>query len=397
LPPEILQHYARGEYRNRIALPLRERQRWDSDFEAASEENAKYLDIDARGTIIDRRTGKQPPHYYGIPFPHIDPADRGAGAKVVWNNQVVYWNAGNAYWGAYIVVLNPRGVDRETVQDVYFLYYDGQGPKYTPPENPRNLSIQYMAYVTRPADLNGTAALSWRYRDPDKRDSVWSYVPALRRVRAISPANRSDGFLGSDISQDDGGFFDGKVEDFAWTLVGERDALAFADPVSLAGPMQRQAWKDGGWVIMTDPDLPTVGFRTPGWQGLAWAPTDPVLLKRRVWVVQAVPHDRYYLYGKVELWIDQDSWLGVFNRKYSWSGELLQNYAVTHVRNHPAGSPEAPEWTWNGALSYFCVEAIKFHRATCAGFRPYPNAPYVRRIPLDPKMFEPTALVRFGK
>jgi hypothetical protein len=46
---------------------------------------------------------------------------------------------------------------------------------------------------------------------PGKRDSSWSYVPALRRVRAVSPANRSDGFLGSDVSQDDGRFFDGKT------------------------------------------------------------------------------------------------------------------------------------------------------------------------------------------
>ena len=72
-----------------------------------------------------------------------------------------------------------------------------------------------------PADVNGTAALTWRYRDPDKRDSSWTYVPALRRVRAVSPANRSDGFLGSDMSQDDGTFFEGKPEDFTWKLVGE--------------------------------------------------------------------------------------------------------------------------------------------------------------------------------
>ena len=31
---------------------------------------------------------------------------------------------------------------------------------------------------------------------------------------SVSPANRSDGFLGSDMSQDDGPFFDGKPEDF---------------------------------------------------------------------------------------------------------------------------------------------------------------------------------------
>ena len=50
------------------------------------------------------------------------------------------------------------------------------------------------------------------------------------RVRAVSPANRSDGFLGSDMSQDDGPFFDGKPEDFEWKLVGKRDGLRIVDP-----------------------------------------------------------------------------------------------------------------------------------------------------------------------
>ena len=75
--------------------------------------------------------------------------------------------------------------------------------------------------VTGPADLQGTVALTHRFRDPGKRDQVWTYVPALRRVRAVSPSNRSDGFLGSDMSQDDGSYFDGKPEDFEWKLVGE--------------------------------------------------------------------------------------------------------------------------------------------------------------------------------
>ncbi len=52
-----------------------------------------------------------------------------------------------------------------------------------------------------------------------------AFVPALRRVRQVSPANRSDGFLGSDMSQDDGPFFDGKPEDFEWKLVGDRQGL----------------------------------------------------------------------------------------------------------------------------------------------------------------------------
>lgn len=399
LPPEILRHYERSEYRNKIVPSPKERHHWDPDFEAASVENTKYLEVDERGTIIDKRTGKQPPHLYGIPFPQIDPNDPKAGTKVAWNNQINWRNSGNSSYNSYLAVLNPKDLDRETLQDVAFLFYDGQGPRLTPKENPLNLGMQFMSVATSPVDLEGTAAVAWRYRDPDKRDSVWAYVPALRRVRAVSPANRSDGSYGSDISQDDGGFFDGKIEDFTWKLVGQREALAIADPASLleGGLPEPRAWK-GGWIMLTeDWQPPTVGYRTPGWTGLAWAPTDPVLVKRKVWVVEAAPHDRYYLYGKIELWIDQESWGGVYNRKYAWNGDLLQNYAVTMVRYHLAGPPGAQEWLWFSSLAYFCVEAVKFNRASCAGPRVQTGTPSVRRIPLDPAMFDPGSLTRFGK
>lgn len=398
LPPEILRHYERGEYRNKIAPAPTERYHWDPDFEATSVENAKYLDVDERGGIVDKRTGKQPGFLYGIPFPHVDPTDPKAGTKIVWNNQINWRNSGNSSYSSYIAILNPKSLDRETIQDVTFLFYDGQGPRLTPKENPMNLSEQLLSVASSPADLNGTAALAWRYRDSDKRDSLWAYVPALRRVRAVSPANRSDGTYGSDISQDDGGFFDGKVEDFTWKFVGQREALAFADPATLPTDMpQPVPYKDGGWLMVPEPESPTVGYRTPGWTGLAWAPTDPVFIKRKVWVIEAEPHDKYYLYGKIELWIDQEMWGGVYNRKYSWNGELLQNYAVTLERNHLAGPPGAQEWLWYGPSAYFCVEALKFNRASCAGPRLHVGTASVRRLPINPKMFESTSLTRFGK
>ena len=49
-----------------------------------------------------------------------------------------------------------------------------------------------------------------------------------------------------------------------------------------------------------------------------------------------MPHDRYYLYGKLELWIDAESWIGAWNRKFSWKGELLNTYQVYGYLNHPA-------------------------------------------------------------
>ena len=98
--------------------------------------------------------------------------------------------------------------------------------------------------------MNGIISLSWRYRGADQRDSIWSYVPALRRVRQVSPANRSDGFLGSDLTQDDGAYFDGKVQDFTWKLVGEQDLLVLFDRPSFEEPAKLERLPGGGWRML---------------------------------------------------------------------------------------------------------------------------------------------------
>ncbi|MFI5394099.1 MAG: outer membrane lipoprotein-sorting protein [Candidatus Binatia bacterium] len=398
LPPEILKHYEKGGYNNRIGAAPADFQHWDDSFEQATKENAKNLDVNDQGSIIDKQTGKMPPYLYGIPFPNIDPNDPGAGVKVVWNEFANYWNVGNGHYYTTIVMISPTAREREIVEDTSMIYYDDQAPKYRPAANPLNLSMQMLAAAVKPTDLNGTATLVWRFRDADKRDAVWAFVPALRRVRAVTPANRSDGFLGSDVSQDDGHFFDGKPEDFTWKLVGLREGLRFADPTTMNGYLPFGPPKEGGFSIVVEPELPALGFRVPGWKGLAWAPVDPILIKRKMWVVEGVPKDKYYLYGKLELWADNESWIGAWNRKYSWDGELLATYQISTTRNNPAGPPEAREWVWNGSLAYQCVESLKQNRVSCAGSgRPFPGAPMARRVPLNPQMFDSQALQRYGK
>ena len=53
-------------------------------------------------------------------------------------------------------------------------------------------------------------------------------------------------------------------------------------------------------------------------------------------MIEAIPRDKYYLYGKLELWIDAETWDGAWNRKFSWQGELVHVYQ-THGARQPAG------------------------------------------------------------
>ncbi len=72
-----------------------------------------------------------------------------------------------------------------------------------------------------PADVKGTAFLSWDYDDPAKEDDKWLYLPALRKVRRISGASRNEYFMGSDFTYDDMG--DRNVDEDTHTLLGEED------------------------------------------------------------------------------------------------------------------------------------------------------------------------------
>jgi len=397
LPPEILRHYKDGEYVNRIIDWPLGIYKWDPEFKAASEANSGRYDVNALGTVVDKASGKQPPLIYGLPFPTIDPQDPNAGIKVLWNFNYHYYNEGNSHNVTLLDWVSPTRVDREATEDVHFLYYDGQGSRYRLP-NPNNFSGQFIAVATSPVDLHGTAALTWRYRDSDKRDSNWVYVPALRRVRAVSPSNRSDGFLGSDMSQDDGPFFDGKPEDFTWKLVGESEILRLVDPLSFQGE-GHQVWLPGGGWRSVWPEKPVVGFEDRNWKGVAWAPLQAALARRAVWIIEGVPKDKYYLFGKIQLYIDKETYFGAWNRKYAWTGELLNTLQVTAYQRQELKRPDgASEWLGASNFAFQCAENIKMNRATLGGLLPRgKDVANDRRIPYQPSFFDASTLQRFGK
>jgi hypothetical protein len=396
LPPEILKHYEKGEYRNKIVSYPVGNVHWEKEFLAATEKNASQLDVDARGTIVYSATGKQPDYLYGIPFPVIDPDDPKAGVKIAWNQFLAYWAGGRSFNKTLVAMLNPKGMDREIHADGWFEFLDGQSVKYRK-ENPLNLQSQFLGVASYPTDLQGTASLTWRYRDPDKRDSVWAFVPALRRVRAVSPANRSDGYLGSDISGDDGFFFDGKPEDFEWKLVGKRRGLRIVDPNTVAGPINIKPAPGGGWIALSDLNPPTYGANTPDWKGVSWAPTDPALAERTFYIVEGRPRDKYYLYGRLELWIDAETWDGAWNRKFSWDGELVNVYQLNARVNHKAGTDGDIEWLPVSTMTWACAENFKMNRASLSGMRSHPNDAAYRRVKHKPNLFDPMTLQRFGK
>jgi hypothetical protein len=391
LPPETLAHYRAGEYRNAIAAwpagPA-----WDEAFEAASRRNAGRLSVDARGTIVERASGKPAHGLYGLPF-RIDPADPQAGVEVIWNAYYALWRTASSHDVVALDWVGRHGLERQAEIESRTLYWEGVPPQRAPKQNGLGLASQQLALVLSPADLNGTASLVWRFQDAEKRDSAWTYVPALRRVRQISPANRSDGFLGSDLSQDDGTFFDGKPEDFTWRLVGEREALVLADPASLVDRVQRRGRADGGIEETWPADQKVVGYEDPGWKGAPWAPIAPVLVRRRLWVVEARPRDPYYLFARLEIGIDQETFQGASSRKFDAQGVLLRSLAFLLHAPRPIDAGGERLVLGGSSMEYIGAENPKAARATVVAPPPGGGSVHERRVPMDPGLF---ALERLG-
>jgi uncharacterized protein DUF1329 len=397
LPPEILAHYEKGEYANPVASWPADKYNWPPDFKAATETNEGKYKVGPAGEILSSETGTLPPYILGYPFPKISPNDPQAAVKIIWNQFYRFYYYGSQINESQVNWVGPKEMERRADVFVAYDYWDGVPVDERQP-NPENFLSQALTIVQSPADLNGTASLSWRYRDPGKRDSSWAYVPALRRVRAVTPANRSDGFLGSDMNQDDGPFFDGKPEDFEWTLKGQVDAYRIAESINLNGEA-RARWVDGkGWNVDW-PELPFIGYMDPEWKGIAWAPHGAaVVAKRKFWVVEGVPKDRYYLFGKLQLYVDAITYQGAWNRKFDWKGELInvgQVMAWDPIKfTRPNGKVD---YLQGSNSAYQCIESVKLNRATVAGIKSSPTAVFLSRVQFPAGYFSTEAMMKSGK
>ena len=75
-------------------------------------------------------------------------------------------------------------------------------------------------FFLEPANVRGTGFLIWDYADPVEDDDQWLYLPALRKARRVSAADRGDYFLGTDFTYEDmklDGKFEPKDYDFVFT------------------------------------------------------------------------------------------------------------------------------------------------------------------------------------
>ncbi len=128
-----------------------------------------------------------------------------------------------------------------------------------------------------PADVKGTKFLTFSHRQGD--DDQWLYLPALRRVKRISSANKGGSFMGSEFSYED-----------------------MSAPV-----LEKYAYRY---------------LRDDNYKG------------RPVFVVERIPKDPHSLYSRQVVWIDQEHYIPWKIEYYNRRGDHLKTLTYHKYRRY---------------------------------------------------------------
>ena len=269
-------------------------------------------------------------HVAGLPFTKVDPNDKQAGAKHMFN-----FNAAIALddldlrnfdcdTGALGKNGDPVHVERHFLIDhIRRLYFRERVMVDPKPEMPSRDGARYkeaLYPLIEPFDLKGTGFTLNRYADYTRQDDTWLYLPTLRRVRRLSSAQRSDALCGQDIDVDSYGGYAGQIPWFDWKLIGEKPMLA-----SLHGKRlpPEPCKKDGGMTFCES------------WE-----------MRPSVYIIEGRPKVQGYAYSKRLIYVDKETNFIIYSDLFDQNEELwkvVMQSIRTSTRPNPNVAYEYPE------------------------------------------------------
>jgi hypothetical protein len=100
-------------------------------------------------------------------------------------------------------------------------------------------------FFLEPADVQNTAFLTYDYKDTDKDDDQWLYLPALHKSKRIASSDKSGSFMGSDFTYSD--MTSIQLEDYDFTLQKEIEVGGHKAWVIQAQPRNDDVVKETGY------------------------------------------------------------------------------------------------------------------------------------------------------
>ncbi|MDY6862045.1 MAG: DUF1329 domain-containing protein [Thermodesulfobacteriota bacterium] len=180
-----------------ITVPVVEKRKYPlpKGFIKATRENTGKLKVGKDNQIIGDWKG-------GVPFPHPK-----TGAELGWN-AYRRRECGEDFYMLNTCLLFDKKFRQERSFTNYFFKKSFVGRTDFPPipEIPGNNGLvawKESMLVIKPYDIKGFSMIRTHYEDIYRDDDVFSYIPAIRRIRRLTGSDVTDPMLGSDTCYDD--------------------------------------------------------------------------------------------------------------------------------------------------------------------------------------------------
>ncbi len=289
-------------------------------YDQATEQYSGQVTLDDRNGLVNWVAAR--------PFPKLDPADPKIGTKVMWNfGRNPYFtddfnvHLPDADTGAFF--LDHEGKRKYQVERHFIADWSRrlrlQGrlrhdPKPVMTDNPDKVFEKAAFYpLIEPFDLKGVGTVSFRYLDPTRQDDTWLYTPAIRRVRRLSSAQRSDALFGQDIDIDSFGGYAGQIQWFDWKLIGSKSMLGSVHGQNLPPKI---CPNDGGATYCEN------------WE-----------MRPDVWIVEGTPKIPGYAYSKRVIFLDSEIYLVLYSDLYDHNDELWKTILL-NIRTSKKPNPK---------------------------------------------------------
>ncbi|WP_438514994.1 DUF1329 domain-containing protein [Craterilacuibacter sp.] len=251
----------------------------------------------------------------------------------------------------------------------------GLTPGHDPKVRAKTTSGIYSYYITAPMlperDKGAITASQEPYNFATTARLAWRYDPGTRRVRQV-PGFGFDqpvGGVGGGMTIDEDRFFNGSPERYDWKLLGKKEMYIPYNAYRVANPKLK--YKD-----LLTPNHPSA---------------EPMRYElHRVWAVEAkLKPGMRHLYPRRVIYLDEDSWHGVYADQYDGQNKLWRA-GIAHHYYSPDFSGQFNSSTFYHDLNSGAYVAYGMSNEQ-------PKSDVINAGGLKPEDFTPDAIRRAGK
>ena len=378
---------------------------WPPPFKSATEKYSPQVVLNPDGTLKN--------YVAGQPFPLLDPNDPQMATKLMWNYSFrpLYTDDADLRFpeiASYVgIAKDLEPLSYFTVG--HFAFYNNIGRIEVPPVpvdpdfNASGIRYKFALYpYLEPGDLRGYGLIRYRHMKPTEEDNSWVFNPGTRRLRRQSPEILADaigglpgfsggggGGYGGGVGISGGGSnvttldpdsyfgFGGKIEDFTYKYIGEKEMLACVHAkFSPAKPCPT----DGGHTI---------------------CPEDWEL--RHMYIVEAnqKPGHSFSIPRRI-FYIDSEGWLFTASDQYGTDGKLWKTLVLYNTyRDRPVPDAQVAIYPYKRIFQLGLVDANVQTGAATVVFMPGRHSPerecwYIDMGTVDQGFFNPDKLESAG-